>query len=713
MRPLAHALTALFLALAAPAAAQERASMVADTVAINGDDTLTATGHVEVFYKGRRLTASRIDYDRKADSLKIAGPIVLTDTAGETVVLADQAALDADLANGVMTGVRMVMDRQLQLAAAEMQRIDGRYTQLSRTVASSCKVCAGNPAPLWEIRARKVVHDELAQQIYFTDAQFRIAGLPVFWVPRLRMPDPNLDRSSGFLRPELRTTTGLGTGLKLPYFVTLGRSADVTLTPYVSTKNGRTLELRYRQAFRTGEIELNGAVSHDELLPGETRGYLTADGHFALPYGFTLKFHGETVSDDAYLYDYGLPEEDRLESVIEATRVRRNEYISARLVGVQSIREGESNSTIPSLIGDFTFHRRFSGGPLGGEAGLQFQSHSANRTSEEELDLNGDGIADGRDVARMTVKGDWRRNWVTDPGIVATLMGAVSADLYDINQDAEYGGTETRLHGVAGVELRWPWVKAGTDGASHVIEPVLQLVTSHGGDGRIPNEDSTLVEFDESNLFAMNRFPGSDAIEQGSWASLGLSYTRYDPTGWSLSFAGGRVIRSSDLDQFSAASGLDGKRSDWLLAWQLGLPDGLSLTNRVLFDDDLKVTKGEWRMDVARDRYSLSSGYVYLIADPDEDRPEQTSELQLDASYDLNPNWTASAMTRYDFDADRATRAGVGLVWRNECVQVDLSLSRRFASSTSVQPTTSFGLSVQLAGFGGGSKAGPAGACRG
>jgi LPS-assembly protein len=39
--------------------------------------------------------------------------------------------------------------------------------------------------------------------------------------------------------------------------------------------------------------------------------------------------------------------------------------------------------------------------------------------------------------------------------------------------------------------------------------------------------------------------------------------------------------------------------------------------------------------------------------------------------------------------------------YTNECVSVDLSLSRRFTSSTNVRPDTGIGLSVELAGFGG------------
>ena len=69
-----------------------------------------------------------------------------------------------------MQSARLVLNRELQLAAAQIQRIGGRYTQMDNTVASSCKVCEGNPTPLWEIRARRVLHDQQERQIYFDNA---------------------------------------------------------------------------------------------------------------------------------------------------------------------------------------------------------------------------------------------------------------------------------------------------------------------------------------------------------------------------------------------------------------------------------------------------------------------------------------------------------------------------------------------------------------
>jgi len=711
-------LTALPLAAPLPLHAQEMASLQADAVAITGDQLLVASGGVEVRYRGQILRAASVSYDRARDHLSIKGPITVTDGQGN-LITADAAELSADLSEGLLTSARFVLDRQMQIAARQMFRSQGRYTQLTDTVASSCQVCTIAPTPLWEIRARRVVHDQLERQIWFDGAQLRFGGLPVAYIPRLRMPDPTLDRATGFLPARLRTTSDLGTGLKLPYFIALGPSRDLTVTPYFSTRAGRTLELRYRQAFRTGTVELTGALSRDRILPGQERGYLQARGDFALPAGFQLSFSGLAVRDPAYLLDYGISDTDRIESRLESSRTRRNEYISGRLINFRSIRDIggalESNATLPTLVSDFTWHRRFSGGPLGGEAGMRFQTHSHYRSSDSRFDsgIDPDSIADGRDLSRISLRLDWRRSWIFGPGLVGSLLSEGSADIYSIRQDAQYEGTITRLHGAAAAELRWPWVGSSGAGVSHVIEPVLQLVTATNDTADIPNEDSALVEFDEGNLFSLGRFSGSDAREEGTRLNLGVSWTRFDPTGWQTAFAIGRVIRSADNSQFTAASGLDGTASDWLATGRVIWPQGISATGRMLIDDQFALTKAEMQLAIDRKAYGLAASYVWVQADSAENRLRDTQEIYFDGRRDLGRNWTGRVSGRYDLEAERMNRADFGLEFRNECLKVDLSLSRRFTTSTSVKPTTNVGLSVDLLGFGGAAKPGPTRSCRG
>ena len=717
LRPVRLALAlALLLSSTAPGglAAQENATLIADKLEIAGDNRLVADGAVEVFYQGRRLTASRIVYDQSADRLSIEGPIRLTDEAGTTVIVGAQADLSADLTEGILQSARVVLDEQLQMSAAEMRRSEGRYLQLDNAVASSCRICAGSSTPLWEIRARRILHDQEERQIYFDDAQLRFGGTPVLFIPRLRIPDPTLDRSDGFLMPTFTTRTGLGFGVTMPYFLTLGPSRDLTFSPTLTTKGGRSLGLRYRQVFETGAMVINGALSQDHIQPGQMRGYVMADGTFAMPRDFRLSFHGEAVSDDAYLADYDISDQDRLTNSVLIERVRRKDYLAARIINFQTLRENDLPSATPYLLTDATYLRRVQFGQLGGEGTLRFGTHTHTRQASDATDSDNDpdNIAEGADLSRISLGVDWRRDWVAPGGVLAAVLGDLRIDGYRVTDDQVYAGNTTRTLAAGAVELRWPWVRTEAGGRSQVIEPIAQFVWSSDADGKIPNEDSRLAEFDEANLFSLNRFPGADAVETGFRANLGIGWTRIDPSGWTLGVTLGRVFRDDPTTSFSTASGLGGRSSDWMFAVTAESATGLALAGRVITGSDLSAARSEVHVDYSANRFSVNSGYIWSIADKTEGRNAQVSDFVLGGSYQINPWWSATASGRYDFEGDSYRTADFGLAYRNECLNIDLSLSRRFTTSTTVSPGTTVDFSVKLVGFGTGTAAGPNRMCR-
>ena len=301
---------------------------------------------------------------------------------------------------------------------------------------------------------------------------------------------------------------------------------------------------------------------------------------------------------------------------------------------------------------------------------------------------------------RGSFTADWQRNWLLPGGLLGGIKAQYAADIIETQSDSQFDATILRGQPTLATELRWPWVKSSTR-ASYVIEPIAQIVWAPDTLESAPNEDSTEAEFDEGNLFSLSRYPGEDARETGLRANLGLSWTRYDASGWSLSVLAGRILRQRDLNQFDISNKtLSGIRSDWLLSSQLSTSKGVTFSNRMLFDDDFKLAHDELRLGWANDRYAASAGYLWMDATSFPSLDSDLSELMLDTSWDWGSGWKGSFASRYDFTAQRMATTKLGLEYRNECVLVDLSLSRRFTSSTSVSAETEFGLSVQLAGFG-------------
>ncbi|MDK3073059.1 LPS assembly protein LptD [Sedimentitalea sp. JM2-8] len=664
------------------------ALLVADSVVITPERQLIAEGNVEAFQGDVRLSARRITFDRATDTMTIEGPIRI-DEGGTVTILADFAEMDGELQNGLLTGARMVLDQQLQMASLQMTRVGGRYTQLYKTAVTACHVCEDGSPPLWQIRARKVIHDQQERQLYFEDAQFRVLDVPILYLPRFRLPDPTLERARGFLIPSLRTTTQLGTGLRLPYFIPIGESKDLTLAPYVSPKT-RTLDFRYRQAFRNGRLGIEGAYTRDDLIPGESRGYLFGVGRFDLPQDFRLRFDIETVSDNAYVNDYGLPDVDRLRSEIALDRVRRDSAFQFDLIKFKSLRD-EDETTQPLLIGDAFYERRFFPAAIGGEARLNFDLHGHER--ESDLDQL------GRDILRASASLSWQRTWISTRGVRADWRLGFAADLFKIYQDSAFPDDIKRFTPSTAVTLSYPMTKTNAGGVTHYLEPLLHLAWSDVQGDDPPNDESRFVEFDQGNLLSLSRFPAPDRREDGPALAYGLKWSRHAPSGWQAWATVGQVFRKTADPNFTATSGLSGTSSDILVAGQYKTDYGLALTGRGLIDGSLSLSKAEFRGDWRSERINVTGSYLWLGTDLAEGREKPLSELWFDGDYQINPSWAAGADLRYDISDARATRAGVGLIYRNECVTVDLSIRRRYTSSTSIEPSTDFGFTIELNGF--------------
>ncbi|WP_170432285.1 LPS-assembly protein LptD [Ruegeria arenilitoris] len=674
------------------------ALLVADRIFITPDRKLVAEGNVEAFQGDVKLSAQRVVFDRESGELTLEGPIRI-DQGGRSTVLADSAQLDDGIQNGLLTGARLVFDQQVQIASVQATRAAGRYTQFSKVSATSCHVCADGRPPLWQIRARKVTHDQLERQLYFEGAQFRILDVPVFYFPTLRLPDPTLDRATGFLVPSIRTTSQLGTGVKTPYFFKLGDHRDLTLTPYLSSKT-TTLGYRYRQAFKNGRIQFEGAYTRDDVQQEQDRGYFFANGWFNLPNDFRLTFDVQTASDDSYLADYGLPDYDRLRSEIALERIKRDTAFRTSFIHYKTLRDSEEQDEIPSQVFDLFYQKRyFPASAVGGEVRLGFVTHTHTRTSDEDTI--------GRDVARATFDAQWLRSWTFASGLRADAELGASVDTFDIRNDSAYPDQITRSTPRAALTLRYPMTRREASGATQFLEPIAQFGWTHVSDTDVPDDESTFQEFDQGNLLSLSRFPAEDRREDGTTAVVGVNWARYAPGGWRALATVGQVFRSTADPNFTATSGLQGTSSDLLLAGQIKTNSGLTLAARGLMDGDFSFTKAELRGTWANEGTQLGGSYIWQQPDPAENLDMETSEIRLTARQRLDENWRANALARYDLAESEPLRLGLGVTYENECVQVNMSVSRRYTSTSSIEPSTEFGFTVALTGYaveGGGKK---------
>ena len=668
--------------------------MIADRIEIAPDGDLIASGDIEIFHGAENLIAAEIRYDTETETLNVTGPILYTDENGDTIE-AEFAELSRDLQNGLLKSARIMLENQLELQAAEMERIDGITAELRGVAATSCISCDTRP-PLWQIRASAVRHDQVKRTVHFKNAQVRVADIPILYLPRLRIPDPSLKRAAGFLVPSIRSTSRLGTGVVVPYFIPIGTDKDITLTPYISAKT-RTLEIRYRQVVKNGSFTVDGAISDDDIESASLRAYGRIVGSFNVLDGYKLGFTLQSVSDDAYVGDYQLDTSETMESNVTLERTKEDQHQEISLSNYQSLYDNEGNRPFLTSFGQI--EQRVPVARLGGTVSVRGEFWGAARTS----DLN----PTGRDIMRANTGVRYQQVWGLAAGTQVSFEHESRLDHFVIEQDDAYNRQNTTSTHSSALTLRWPVIGRSKTGA-HFVEPIYQIASVRmSKDIAVPAEESTHAEFDLGNLLALSRFPAPDRVETGQRRAVGVNYNYRGTTGYEFGLSLGQVEWETQQSDFSLTSGLAGVKSDLLLAAQVETPIGLNFYARTLMDDQGKAGKSEVISKFNFKKYYVDGRYSFLPSDDDEQRNDDIAEWTLNQSYNVGENWQFSNSLRYDLQADSLATAGIGVKWDGQCSSVVFSADRRFTDFGTSPPQTTYGFSIALKGFttGGASRA--------
>lgn len=669
------------------------ATLEADTIAYDPQrEIVRASGDVQVFYADRVLRADEIIYDAKADRIEARGNIRVVNPDG-SVLIADDATFDSRIRDGLIRGAKLVLaDGRSRLAAIEGRRVDGRYSTLSKAVYSPCDVCEENPDPLWRIRARKVTHDSESHDIEYEDATFEFFGIPVAYLPYFRHADPSVKRRTGFLAPEFKSSSTIGDYIATPFFWDLGGNRDLTVAPYLGFGDVFPAgELEYRAWETYGRYRLGGSAAHsDDSEEAGFRGHFDGEGEFALTNEIELGFDALFASDDTYLRRYGFSGIDRTESRVYAQRFHDSGFASIESIYFQSYREGDFAGQIPLVAPHLDFEENFDPNWLPGEVVVSGDGLYLRRTGFQ-----------GRDTSRISGTLAWQGDYVSNTGVVFNALTSVRGDLYHVEDDPSFDDDYvSRVLPLAALTTSYPVAKM-TDSATHVIEPVAQMVYApYGGnpDG-IPNEDSLSIELDELSIFNVDRFSGIDRWEDGPRATVGVRYQRLPfDGGAAISAELARSFRLRENNQFSAQSGLQDVASDVVGAWNVALfENDLIVGHRFRVSDDLDLARNEAYGNVSLfDTLHLGANYAFIEADPSVssfvDREEGTASARLE----LTEYWSLSAAARHDFERERMVSASGGLSYGDECFELDLTVGHRFNDVDDAPEATTFGLAVRL-----------------
>ena len=699
------------------------AVLQADEVEYQEDDELViARGNVEIAQGERILLADEVRYEMQRDVITATGDVSLLQPSGE-VIFGDEVRVTGDLREGTIEAFRMLLTDNSRLAAANAVRVDDNRTQMNRAVYSPCEVCTDKPdsAPLWQVRASRVIHDQREQTIYYRHARLELFDIPLFYTPYFSHPDPTAERQTGLLTPTVGYSTVLGATVRPRYYVVLSDQSDFTFEPLFTTGGGQVVQGTYRRKMAKGNFSLTASITQATNLDsaddttanlrfddptveeGDLRGHIDTTGQFNIDDNWRWGWDARWVSDDAYLERYGYDFEDPLQSELYAERFEGRTYFRGEAMAFQGLRRPNDEFQQPFILPNAEYHYisdpEYLGGQLFGELGA--------------LNLM---RADGRDTQRLSGTLGWERNFVEMLGGRVTLKGLTNLDAYtyqdtvdgsDVimpgNRPAESGQT-ARVFPQAAVEYGYPLTRSSWLG-TEVLEPRVQLVVGPNGGNSpdIPNETSRTFEFTAGNLFTLDRIPGRDRVSSGQRVDYGLEYTYTTPDGSGTASAMvGQSYRINSDSALPDSVGGDQEFSDIVGRFSLSPFRYFSTRYDFRLEDQTRDLRfSEYSLDIGPPALRFGIDYTFV----DEQQSEFTNfreseQITLRLNSRVSQYWSLSARHRQRLRDKEPIDTRVGVTYHDECLLFGVAATRDYANSPGFQDDTSVMVTIGLKNLG-------------
>jgi LPS-assembly protein len=710
-------IAALLLGLAlgaVPAAAQGQRGTAGEREApilftadeLQNDEELglvVAKGHVQISQGLRTLLADTVTYNQRSDTITASGNVSLQEPTGE-ILFANYLELSDHYQEGFMQEIRALLSDRSRLAGNTARRTGGNRLELRRGVYSPCDLCKDDPSapPIWQLRAERIVHDQNTHTIEYHDAILEMGGIPVFYTPYLSHPDPTVKRRSGFLIPTVGRSVNLGFHSTVPYYWAIAPDRDATFSPIFTSRSGQVAAGEYRQRFSDGKFRTSGSVNYDPTgttRPGTAlRGHLNGDGNWDLDQNWRSGFVLNRSTDQTYLrrFHFG-GTENFLTNRAFAERFDQRSFAAVNAYAFQSLRAGTNDSTQPIVLPDAGYN--WLGQPNDYGARWSFNANALNLNR-----LRGTGSH------RVSVGGGWSLPFNGPLGDLYTISATTRGDIYYATDFRAGAPTDPARDSYAGrvfpqlaLNWRYPWLRRG-EHFSQLVEPIAEFVAGPkgGNSARIPNEDSLAFDFDDTDLFVPNRFPGYDRVDGGERVDYGLRTAVYGDHGASSRLLVGQSYRMQFNGGFAENSGLKDKLSDVVGRLVVTPGSWFDATYRFRLDKrNLRSQRQEIAFAGGPEQLRLSLSYITLPPDLTGTDPGRRQQISAGLTAGLTRYWTVALSTTQNLRGDLGTvSSGIVAVYRDECFSFITSLTQSGTRDRDVKPGASLLFSLVFKNLG-------------
>ncbi|MGP4714537.1 MULTISPECIES: LPS-assembly protein LptD [unclassified Psychrobacter] len=648
----------------------------------------------------------------------------LTDeaTSGGLIGVADSLAYNTNNSQATAYGVAFAsVPLQAHGYAKQLNRPNDTQYELDQVMFTTCPPTDRK----WQLEATSIDLDTDTGRGEAYNTTFRVADIPVFYLPYFNFPIDSR-RSSGFLLPSASIGSESGLEIDVPYYLNLSPNYDATINTHLYTNRNPMLsgEFRYLTA-DYGEGIFNGSyLPNDKEFNGEDRSSFFYDHYWSstsIP-----RLNGDAtysyVSDEEYLDDFDtLGLSDNTLNLPRRARLNYyNDYVNGevKVETFQTLDAFNSNgeplqdkdkpySRLPQLSLNYRLPWAENFDITGVHDSAYFKK-SIDDGSENEKS----GV---RLYNKLSAAYPMQKPWgyIKPKLSLQHLYTSYDEDSLDDNDLTDEEGRQSVFVPQASIDAGLNFYQAGspfgafddTMGGYQLLSPRLKYTYSpFEAQNDIPNFNTRIASINYEQLFSDSWFLGQDRLQDLHAITPGVNYRYIDATGVTR-FDGsiaeqfyiddGRVTLDNETSLFNASSsGLV-----WNTSAQPYNNVWVDVSGALTSDYDLNYFTTELRFQPSNNSL-FNIGYVKRQRDDNTDQLP-LSAFTASAIFPVSDNWRVLAQGQYDYRRDKVLDSLIGIDYEDCCFGFAV-YGRRYYNDLNItdKPTQAVMAEVRLNGLG-------------
>ncbi len=583
-------------------------------------------------------------------------------------------------------------------------------TVINNGIFTSCKI--NDDCPPWSIKAERITHDKVQQNMIYKNAILKIYDIPVLYFPKFFHPDPSVKRRSGFLQPQFNNSETLGSSLYIPYFKTLGPDKDLTFKPTFFEKFTKfekdkyILQSEFRKKNKNSSLIADFAFLRDYKSNSDNK--TKNVNHFFLDYNNDLNIPNflnseletqiEKVTNDTYLKVF----QNNLYSspVMPNSQTTMNSNIKLHLE-----QENQSLSTgieIYEKLGTNHSDRY--------QYTLPYYNFSKNLNSIVpdnffngfyNFSSNGDNTLKDTNNLRTTIVNNLSYqsdDFISNLGF-KNNFGFYFKNLNSIGKNDDIYTSRTQVDGmnIFKFDTIYPMLKSN-DLSKEILTPKVSLRINPANNMNNYSESSATIN--ANNVFDLNRLGISNDYEAGRSLTFGLDYKfdkieinrSEDTKDKYIELKLATVIRDQNETDIPISSTINRKTSNIFGSINNNLFENVNIGYDFSLDNDLQtLNSNSVNTEIKINNFVTNFNFI-------ETRNElgSTHLFSNETEYKVNDNSSLTFSTRRNKEINLTEYYNLSYEYKNDCLTAALRFNKTFYKDNDLVPTEDLFFTITL-----------------